>query len=193
MNKKLLIFGSIFAIMLVSAVVYSYVSNTATVNVEVTAPMKVYLDGVESQTSLDLEVTTADPIHFTIYEQSLASNPIEIYNVLLDVTSDTEFTGTEFTSIYLTDNVGHNNINVLPYVKYIKSDGTYASFSAIGSEHTTTAKLMMASNGVSLDKFTMTAGNLHTSELTINTALGTIGTYNIKVCDVYNLVGATCA
>jgi hypothetical protein len=196
-NKKYLAFGivGILALMVVSAAVYTYISNTATVNVEVNAPMQVYLDGDTSKTSLDVSVTTADPISFTIYEKSLASNPIEMYNVLLDITSTTELSGAEFTSIYLTDNVGHTNMDVLPYVKYIKADGTYAAFSSIGSESPKlkTAKLMMASNGVTLDKFTMTAGNLHTSALTINNALGATGDYTIKVCDIYNLIGATCA
>jgi hypothetical protein len=193
--NKFLTFGivGILALMVVSAAVYTYVSNTSTVDVTVNAPMQTYLNGDEGLDSLTVSLTSADPIEFTIYEKSVANNPIEIYNVLLDVTSDTEFSGSEFASIYLTDNVGHNNLNVLPYIKYIKADGTYADFSSIASEHTKTAKLMMASNGVSLDKFTMTAGNLHTSDLTINTVLGATGTYNIKVCDVYNLVGVECA
>jgi hypothetical protein len=177
---------------LITAAVVTYISNTSNVEVKVNQPMMTYLNGDEDLTSLSLEVTSADPISFTIYEKSLASNPIEMYNVLLDITSDTEFSGSEFSSIYLTDNVGHTNVNVLPYVKYIRTDGTYADFSTIGSENTKTAKLMMASNGVSLEKFTMSAGNLHTSELTINSVLGATGTYDIKVCDVYNLVGADC-
>jgi hypothetical protein len=194
--KKFIAFGLIglFALFLVSAAVYTYVSNTAKVDVSITQPLKVYLNDDTSLTSLNLAVTSANPINFKINEDSLTTNPVQVYNVLIEVTAPQNFDGTEFTSIKLTDDNGLVNQEVLGAVKFIKADGTYDSFANIAGQNTKTAKLMMASDGVNLVKYTHTAGSQKWSSISIQPALGIAsGDYDLKVCKVYNLVGATCA
>lgn len=193
-SKKIVIpLLAILLIGIVSAIVYTYVSNTVTLQVNITAPTQVWFGSDETQTVLDLGiVTTADPINFIINERNNANNPIQIYNVLLEVTSNNDFIGTEFDSIVLTDNVGHIGLEVLPYIKFIKADGSYDNFANIGTEHTKVAKLMLASNGATLEKFTFNPASVHTSDITIQPDLGAINNYQIKICDVYNLVGASC-
>lgn len=193
--NKYLIFGivSIFALALVSAAVYSYVSNTANVDVSITQPLRVYLNDDTSKTSLDLAVTSDTPIIFKINEDSITTNPVQVYNVLLEVTAPQNFDGTEFTSIKLTDDNGLVNQEVLSAVKFIRADGSYIPFSSIAGENTNVARLMMASDGVNLVPYTHSAGSQKWSEVTIQPSLGiALGDYSIKVCKVYELVGATC-
>ena len=79
MNKKLLMWGiPILAIALVSAVVYVYVSNTATVDVTINAPMQVYLNGDESKTSLSLQLHRIASRNLRLFsiEISLCGRPL---------------------------------------------------------------------------------------------------------------------
>jgi hypothetical protein len=192
-SKAILPFFALLMIGLVAGAVYTYVSNTAEVKVSVSQPLKVYLNDDESLTSLNLEVTTADPIEFKINEDSLADNPVQVYNVLIEVTSPENFDGTEFTSILLSDDNGLVDQEVLGALKFIRADGTYDSFSNIASENTKVAKLMMASDGVNLVKYTHSAGSQKWSDLTIQPSLGLAsGDYSLKVCKVYELSGASC-
>jgi hypothetical protein len=198
-SKKVLSFAiiGVLALILVSAAVVTYLSNSARVNITVGQPMKVWLNNDENSVELNIPesgvLTAGDPILFTINEKNLGSNPLQVYNVLIEVTSDKEFDGTEFANLYLTDGQ-INHIDVLSSLKFIRADGSYGAFTSIAGEHTKSAKLMFATDGTTLSKFDFGAGVTHTSALDVRLNSGIApGVYTIKVCDVNTLVGATCA
>jgi hypothetical protein len=189
----------ILGVVMATTAVYVYLSNTSTINVNVTPSFQTWLgtDSAYSQaaTSLNLgNVNSLNPIQFRINERNTATSATEVYNVLIKVTSNNgAFTGNEFDSIYLTDNVGHTNVDILPALKYIDpSNGNYASFSGIGSKGTATAYLMFAADGATLSKFSFPAETTHTSDITIHTNPGLSGSYTIDICTINNLVGADC-
>jgi flagellar basal body-associated protein FliL len=204
-SKKVLSFVvvGVLALVLVTAAVVTYLSNTATVDISITQAMQVSLNGLAVGEALHLpSVSAGSSIPFTIHETNVGNNPVQVYNVLLEVTSPKPFTGNEFDSINLTDN-GRDKGNVLGALMYIKSNGEFHQFTSIGtdgqyanSNGTYTANLMFASDGANLDMFSFGNGVTHTSQIVITTNSGIApGLYTIKACDVNTLPssGTICA
>jgi len=174
---------------LVSAAVYVYVSNTSTVTVTIDRAMQTWIGANEADTSISLNAFGGDNFNFVINERNNGNNPAQVYNVLLEISGPTNFAGDEFTSISTVA----EGVIPLSALKFIRADGSYAAFSTIASESTSTAKLMFATDGINLNTFVFGSGVTHTSDITVTTALGIApGTYTIKACTINNLVGATC-
>jgi hypothetical protein len=182
---------------IVSAAVYVYVSNTSTVTVNINQAMQTWLgNGAYDPASnvLTLSAFGGSAFNFIINERNIGTSSQTVYPVLLEITGPENFNGNELKSVILVDASNPGGIDVLPYLQFIRSDGSYAAFTAIGSEGTKTVKLMGANvGGTNLDTFDFNGGVTHVSDITITTEAGIApGTYTIKACTINNLVGATC-
>jgi len=193
-NKKYLAFGivGILALMVVSAAVYSYVSNTSQVDIEIERAMQTWIGTNTTQTYLDLGVTHAgDSFNFVVNERNNGNNPAQVYNLLLEVTAPigTTFNGEEFTSVVT---LAEGDVTTL--IRVINpADGSTWNFADNNGAGNNKILLMMSATPTPT-KFTFGSGVTHTSDITITTAEGiALGTYNIKVCTINNLIGATCA
>lgn len=193
MNKKFMALGviGIFALMVVSAAVYTYVSNTSQVNINIERAMQTWIGTSEADTSVDLDVTHAgDSFNFVVNERNNGNNPAQVYNLLLEVTAPegTTFSGEEFTKI-MTVAEG----DVTNYIKVINPTTGLASPFVSNDGAGNNKILLMMSVTDQPAKFAFGSGVTHTSDITITTAEGIApGNYNIKVCTINNLVGATC-
>jgi len=191
MNKKYLTFGivGLFAMAMITAGVVSYISNTSTIEMSVENPVQTWINGDEAQISLDLgTVLGGETINFIVNERNNANTNIDRYNLLLVVTSDNTFDGSEIVS------VSNNGVPVpISALKYIRANGNYIDFTNIAGENTNVATIMMATDGINLAQFTQSSGSEKANDIAIELNAGLIpGNYVIDACVVYDLVGATC-
>jgi hypothetical protein len=116
MNKKFLMFGimGLFALAMVSAMVVSYLSNTAKVEVKVESPMSVmFSNGSELSDNLVLKGTTGlSTIRFSVVVENLANNEI-IAPTLEIVVDNGKNTATcdDLTSVEFTDTWCHGELS----------------------------------------------------------------------------------
>ena len=195
--NKYLIFGIIglFALALVSAAVYSYVSNTSQVNIKIERAMQTWIGEDKNINSINLSTHAGDSFNFVVNERNNGTNPAQVYNLLLEVTAPkgTTFSGEEFTSVFLKDNTYPDGVEVVSIIKVINPTTGIASPFASNDGAGNNKILLMMSATDQPTTFTFNSGVTHTSNITITTSEGiALGEYKIKVCTINNLVGATC-
>ena len=192
-KRKMLVIPlvALFALALISATVYVYVSNTATATVNISRPMQTWFGTDESQTSLTLNALGGNAFNLVVNERNNGNSPAQVYNLLLQVTAPagTTFDGKEFTRVVTTAEG-----DVTSLLKYINpTTGIADDFANIGSQNTNVALIMMSATPQPAT-FSFGSGVTHTSDITITTNAGiATGAYVIKACTINNLVNAHCA
>lgn len=190
-NKKTLgiILGLLLVAGMVTAGVVKYLSNTAQVDVNIETPFTATLNGVED-TATAIDVYGGETITLDTTILNNANVNIDVYSATFVITSPTNWTGTEFSSITLTDR-GTLVGDILSNMCHVRTDGTYVNFASILAENTKTIKLMACPGGV-ITKYTHPSGSLidNKIEIVTNPAISP-GSYNVKFCHLTDLTG-TC-
>ena len=189
-KRNIVILLSLLLVGVVSAATVYYASNTGTATLNVDTPMSVYFQ--ETGTDVyDLgNVLGGEKVTFTTIATNNANEAVDVYKATFVVTAPGNFDGTEFDSINLVDR-GVDMGNILPYLCYIKSDGTSDNFANIAAANKKVAKLMFCTDGVTADgKYSHPSGSVIDNVITVdlNVAIQP-GNYTFKVCHLNSLMG----
>lgn len=172
-----------------AAVLVAYLSNTATVNLEVTSPFEMSFDP-SGERHFDVDIYGGETFSYTVWTRNLADVDLESYPVTI-VTSSEVFTGEEFTQVILADPNYPNGIDVTSLMYYVKPDGTLGTMQELASENLNTVKFFFDNNGDGVAQmYARPIGFNEYNRITITTSPAiTPGTYTIESCQLYDLTG----
>jgi hypothetical protein len=169
-----------------AAALVKYLSNTVTYDVSVESPLEMTGD-----TDLTLNIFGGDTIEYSVTTINHATVAIDSYPITT-LTSLGVWSGEEFIDASLTDPSGTYNITKLLYV--VKSDGTLIPFTNVHTLGQTTINVYVDKTGTgTLTKYSRSIGfnELNTLAIVTNPAI-TPGTYNIKSCQLFDVVNQEC-
>lgn len=191
-RKVLFILAGLMLVGIVTGAIVSYVSNTGTASLGVETPMSVWFNETGTDT-YDLGMLYGgEKVNMTVIAENLANEAIDVYKATYVVTAPGNFDGTEFDSINMVDR-GTDMGDILPYICFVRADGTSDNFANIGAEAVSVAKLMLCSDGSNVDAmYSHPSGSVIDNVLTIDLNAGLQpGSYQVEVCHLVDLTG-TC-
>jgi hypothetical protein len=185
--------------MIASGALVSYLSNTATITMEVESPIVMAFDGGTYGETATLDLGTiygGDVINYKVWSKNQASANVDSYPITTIISHNSKWTGEEFTSVTFTDGNG-GPFEILPKLYVVKDDGTLSSFTTgawktSGVANKYTLKLFFDNDGDgTAQKYTHIPGQTWNDiTITTNSALAP-GDYSVKLCHLYD-ISANC-
>ena len=179
--------------MIVGAALVPYLSNTATIEMEVKSPIVMAFDGETYGDTAELDLGTiygGNVINYKVWSKNQANADVDSYPITTIISSN-DWTGEEFTSVVFKDASGEwsilDNLYVVEWNGDLKkfTDGNWAVTDK------TTLKLFFDNDGDgTAQMYTHSPGeSWNEITITINSAIAP-GTYNVKLCHLYDLLGS---
>ena len=183
--------------MIASGALVSYLSNTATITMEVESPIVMAFDGGTYGETATLGLGTiygGDVINYKVWSKNQANADVDSYPITTIISHNSEWTGEEFTSVNFKDASCPSGIEIIDYLYVVKDDGTLSPFTTgawktSGVANKYTLKLFFDNDGSgTAQKYTHIPGETWNDiTITTNSALAP-GDYSVKLCHLYDIL-----
>ena len=185
--------------MIASGALVSYLSNTATITMDVESPIVMAFEGGTYGEIATLDLGTVyggNVINYKVWSKNQANADVNSYPVIT-IISNNEWTGEEFISVVFKDSNYPAGIPILDYLYVVKDDGTLSPFTSgawktSGVANKKTLKLFFDNDGDGFaQKYTHVPGETWNDiTITTNPAIAP-GDYCVKLCHLYD-ISANC-